>query len=142
MRAHEEAVTSLKVIDQGEVVSFVTTSSDFMVKIFSLQVTKGGPIHVEQLGGFDIKNPSNNVTSWKFPNDNTENIKQAKGSFKEVLKQVVSAEYNQRANRREKVAADPDKVASKLVDNLRIHVIDPDKEELNKKAEVVEAKRI
>ena len=82
------------------------------------------------------------MTPWKFPFDNSDNIKQAKGSFKEVLKQVVSAEYNQRANRKEKVVADPDKVASKLVDNLRIHIVDPDKEKVIKQKEVAEAKKI
>ena len=120
LKAHDEPVSSVKVVDQGDIVSFVTTSSDFMVKIFSLQVTKDGPIHVEQLGGFDIKNPSSNICPWRFPFDNSDNIMQAKKSFKGVLKQVISAEYNIRANRKDKVVADPDKQAAKVVDNLRI----------------------
>lgn len=57
---------------------------------------------------------------------------QAKGSFKGVLKEVISAEFNHRANRKERVIADPEKQAAKVVDNLRIHVIDPDKEKVVK----------
>lgn len=83
-------------------------------------MVKDGPLHVEQLGAFDIKNPSNNNTMWKFPHDNSDNIKKAKLVYKEVLRDVVIADLNMKAEKKEKIIEDPFSVATKLIDIMRI----------------------
>jgi hypothetical protein len=56
----------------------------------------------------------------KFPHDNSDNIKKAKLVYKEVLRDVVIADLNMKAEKKEKIIEDPFSVATKLIDIMRI----------------------
>ena len=87
----------------------------------------------------NLKNPYNHSTEWLFPFDNTDLLIQQKDSFKAVLKDVLAN------RRRDAVGEDEDGSDSdyrdndeidKAVENLRIIIKDPRKEQIDLEEEL------
>jgi len=109
------------------------------VKIFSLQKFRHGAINIQNIGVVNLKNPYNHSTEWLFPFDNTDLLIQQKDSFKAVLKDVLAN------RRRDAVGEDEDGSDSdyrdndeidKAVENLRIIIKDPRKEQIDLEEEL------
>lgn len=128
IKAHDLAINSIKVFEHNGAVSFITSSDDMYVKIFSLQKVRYGPLMIQTLGVIDLKNPYNHSTEWLFPFDNQDFIKHQKEKFKEVLKNIVTQSAHEEN--------DAVRESVHTIDGQRIIIKDPRKEKLEKQEEI------
>jgi hypothetical protein len=72
LKAHSSAVTNIKIFSHNEAISFISTSDDMKVCVFSLQKEKDGPLIVQNTGIIDLKSPYVNRDKrfWNFPFNN------------------------------------------------------------------------